>query len=492
MANDAAVGKNGSALTSDDRAQWQEWTKGYGHWRNQIFIVFWITYGAFYLCRVNFSVAIPDMMKEFGWSRSALGAVGTCLFWAYAVGQFTHGQISERFSSKHYLFTMMLLSALMNLLMIPAAGMGIAALGVVWALNGFFQAGGWPNCVKTLSQWFPPKARGKRMGLYGACYQFGNVMAWLLAGWAISQGGWRGAFTYAPLIFAAIAFIPLLMAKNRPEDANLPPIEVFEQHGEFAGMSVEEIRAKIKPKKEKEEHAGFKFTLKQTVGNPRIWAVSWSFFFVDVIRYGFLLWAPSYLFEVQKAGIEKAVYTAVAVPAFGIAGAIFSGWASDHWFQSRRPPIACILMGALGCPLDLFLLRRAAGRVAAELRNPRADRLLRPGDPGHPDRGRTHGLRHAQGRRVGRRVHRFLRLHRRRHGREFSAATSPTISAGRPRSGSGSSRPSCPRPSWPFSGNTNPNPENISKPTREPDQKGEARFPLLSCAGSVILTGWRR
>jgi len=348
MANEAAVLKNGSALTSEERAQWQEWTKGYGHWRNQIFIVFWITYGAFYLCRVNFSVAIPDMMKEFGWSRSALGAVGTCLFWAYAVGQFTHGQISERFSSKHYLFTMMILSALMNLLMIPAAKFGIVALGVIWALNGFFQAGGWPNCVKTLSQWFPPKARGKRMGLYGACYQFGNVMAWLLAGWAISQGGWRGAFTYAPLIFAAIAFIPLLMAKNRPEDANLPPIEVFEQHGEFAGMSVEEIRTKIKPKKEKEEHAGFKYTLKQTVGNPRIWAVSWSFFFVDVIRYGFLLWAPSYLFEVQKAGIEKAVYTAVAVPAFGIAGAIFSGWASDHWFQSRRPPIACILMGALG------------------------------------------------------------------------------------------------------------------------------------------------
>ena len=73
MANEAAVGKNGSALTSDDRSQWQEWTKGYGHWRNQIFIVFWITYGAFYLCRVNFSVAIPDMMKEFGWSPLPAG-----------------------------------------------------------------------------------------------------------------------------------------------------------------------------------------------------------------------------------------------------------------------------------------------------------------------------------------------------------------------------------------------------------------------------------
>lgn len=337
-----------STLKPEEREQWQAWDQGYGRWRNQIFIVFWITYGAFYLCRVNFSVAIPDLTKEFGWSKAQLGAVGTALFWAYAIGQFTHGQMSERFSSKHYLFVMMLLSAAMNLLMIPAASYGLTALIAVWALNGFFQAGGWPNCIKTLSQWFPPKARGKRMGLYGACYQFGNVMAWLLAGWAVAHGGWRSAFSYAPIIFAAIAFLPLLLAKNRPEDAQLPPIEVFEQHGEFAGKSVEEIRAVIKPKTEKEEHAGFAFTLKQTVGNPRVWAVSWSFFCVDVIRYGFLLWAPTYLFEVQKAGIDRAAYTAIAVPAFGIAGAIFSGWASDEWFQSRRPPIACILMGILG------------------------------------------------------------------------------------------------------------------------------------------------
>jgi OPA family glycerol-3-phosphate transporter-like MFS transporter len=185
------------------------------------------------------------------------------------------------------------------------------------------------------------------MGLYGACYQFGNVMAWLLAGATIAAYGWRGAFYIAPLIFAAIAFLPLFLAKNRPEDANLPPIEIYEQHGEFAGMTVEQIKAKIKPKKEKEEHAGFRFTLRQTVGNPRVWAISWSFFCVDIIRYGFLLWAPTYLFEVQKAGISRAAYTAIAIPAFGIAGAIFSGWASDRFFQSRRAPIASILMGLL-------------------------------------------------------------------------------------------------------------------------------------------------
>jgi len=144
---------------------------------------------------------------------------------------------------------------------------------------------------------------------------------------------------------AAIGFLPLLLLKNRPEEVNLPAIEIYEQHGEFAGMTVEQIKAKIKPKKEKEEHAGFAFTLKQTVGNKRVWAVSWAFFFVDIIRYGFLLWAPTYMFEIQKAAIDKTAYKVIAIPLFGIAGAIFSGWASDRFFQSRRAPIAALLMG---------------------------------------------------------------------------------------------------------------------------------------------------
>jgi OPA family glycerol-3-phosphate transporter-like MFS transporter len=350
-----------AAMKPEEKAQWDEWTRGYGYWRNRIFIVLWITYGAFYLCRVNYSVAIPGIMKEFGWSRAEMGAIGTALFWAYAAGQFIHGQFAERYSSRIYIFTVIMLSALMNILIGPVAAIGIVAIGAVWMLNGFFQAGGWANCIKTLSQWFPPKARGRRMGVYGASYQFGNVMAWLLAGYLIANHGWRAAFWVPALIFAALGFLNLFLGKNRPEDANLPPIEIFEQYGEFAGMTVEQIRTKIKPKKEQEEHAGFAFTLRQTVGNPRVWAISWSFFCVDIIRYGFLLWAPTFLFEVQKAGISRAAYTAIAIPIFGIAGAIFAGWASDKYFESRRAPIAALMMGALGFLAIFFYYGVPAG-----------------------------------------------------------------------------------------------------------------------------------
>jgi len=54
------------------------------------------------------------------------------------------------------------------------------------------------------------------------------------------------------------------------------------------------------------------------------------------------------MFEIQKAAIDKTAYKVIAIPLFGIAGAIFSGWASDRFFQSRRAPIAALLMGILG------------------------------------------------------------------------------------------------------------------------------------------------
>ncbi len=47
-----------STLKPEEQAQWLDWERGFNRWRNQIFIVLWITYGAFYLCRVNFSIGV--------------------------------------------------------------------------------------------------------------------------------------------------------------------------------------------------------------------------------------------------------------------------------------------------------------------------------------------------------------------------------------------------------------------------------------------------
>jgi len=88
-------------------------------------------------------------------------------------------------------------------------------------------------------------------------------------------------------------------------------------------------------------------------------------FFVNIVRYGFLTWAPTYLFETQGAGIARAAYSTVIFPIAGALGAVFAGWATDRWFQSRRAPVAgisLVLAGVLAwayrfvVPVDYWLL----------------------------------------------------------------------------------------------------------------------------------------
>ena len=61
------------------------------HWRTRVFLTTWITYSTFYLCRVNMSIAVPCIMDEFGYSKTAMGGIMTALLIAYAAGQLICG-----------------------------------------------------------------------------------------------------------------------------------------------------------------------------------------------------------------------------------------------------------------------------------------------------------------------------------------------------------------------------------------------------------------
>ena len=75
----------------------------FNKWQKRIFAILWITYGSIYLIRVNFSVAIPGIMEEFGYSRTDLGLLATAFLWVYALGHFVNGQLGDRFGARNML-----------------------------------------------------------------------------------------------------------------------------------------------------------------------------------------------------------------------------------------------------------------------------------------------------------------------------------------------------------------------------------------------------
>lgn len=304
------------------------------YWRKRVFISLWIAYASFYLCRVNISIAIPGILEEYNLTKTAMGAVLTALFFAYAVGQFINGQLGDKFGARKLLTFGAIVSAILNLVFSVLPGI-VSLMALVWGLNGYFQSMGWSPSTKTIANWFPLKMRGKITGLFGSCYQFGNAASWALAGFVVGIFGWRFAFVIPAIVFIIVAIQWYINGRDAPEELGLP--------------TVEECNDGVMEQKDcqKDEHLGFRYTIRAVLSNPRIWMVGFSLFGLNIIRYGFMDWAPTYMFEVEKATISTAAYKALAIPLAGSLGALFAGWASDKFFNSRRAPIMVIMLAGL-------------------------------------------------------------------------------------------------------------------------------------------------
>ena len=304
----------------------------YRYWRKRILISVWISYAMFYMGRVNMSIAIPGIMDEYGYTRTAMGVVLTALFGVYAFGQFVNGQLGDKFGGRVMIALGLILSAVFNILF--GFSSVLTAMVVIWALNGWVQSMGWSPSVKTIANWFPRGIRGRIGGLMGSSYQFGNALSWLLAGTVAATLGWQWVFWVPAGILVAAGVHSYLRGRDAPETVGLPSLEEEEQ-----GLDRDEAC--------KDHHLGFAHTLRMILSNRAIWFVAFGLFFLNIVRYGFMDWAPTYMFQEEHATISQAAYKAMAMPLAGTLGAIFAGWLSDKVFGQRRAPASAIMLFAL-------------------------------------------------------------------------------------------------------------------------------------------------
>ncbi len=309
-------------------------------WQRKMFWLMWVTYASFYLLRVNISIAVPEIMEEFNLTKADMGWVLSSLFLMYALGQFINGQLGDKLNSRRIITLGLLTSAVMNIVFGFIGGV-IGLMVVIWGLNGYFQAMGWGPTVKAMANWFPTRVRGKFSGRLGTSYIIGGAISWLLAGFIAGFLNWRFTFWIPAVICIFLALRWFVKARNAPEEVGLPSLEDQEK-----GLETREIR--------KDTHIGFKNTLKITLLNPYVWFAAFGLFGLNIVRYGFLSWAPTYMFETQGATISMAAYKAVAFPIAGGLGAIFAGWASDRIFKNRRAPVAFIMLILLAVFCYLF------------------------------------------------------------------------------------------------------------------------------------------
>ena len=297
---------------------------------NAVVWTLWLTYGAFYFCRTNISVAVPGMTAAttaggLGLSSTDVGWILASLKIAYGVGQFFNGQFAERLSPRLMLAIGMFGSAALNVVF--GLGTGFYFLLFVWATNGFFQSLGWTPCVRVVANWVPLLRRGHAIGLIGTGYQITLGLTYLIAGQAAEHLGWRGAL-YVPAAFLAAAGVFMLFFLREAPDAR-PGQE------SAAGTIPRTDRLPLPT------------VLALTFTNPALWLCGVSLGLLNACRYGFLDWGVKHLMETKQLQVDKATLQFFVIAIGAAAGSYLAGWATDRFFGGRRAPAVCILMALL-------------------------------------------------------------------------------------------------------------------------------------------------
>jgi len=308
------------------------------YWRKRILITAWITYSTFYLCRVNLSVAIPGIAGELGYSKALLGSIATALLATYACGQFVSGQLGDKFGARKIVAVGIFGSAILN--MVFGFSTGITMMIIVWGLNGIFQSMGWAPTVKTIASWFPGKMRGKVGGILGTSYILGNAYSWVLAGFVAGLLGWRWCFWIPAIIFLISGVHWYTRSRNTPEDIGLPESE--------------DKKAKSKEDAKKCRRPELRHTVMLCLKHPMVWCGAFALLFLNIVRYGFTTWMPTYLREVGGLDISSAALQAAIIPLAGCLGALTAGWISDKLFHYKRGPIAAIMLFILTVVVFVF------------------------------------------------------------------------------------------------------------------------------------------
>ncbi len=320
----------------------QQTEKKIASWQKRIFALLWTSYASYYLCRMNFAAAQPEMLREFtDWTRAQVGMIPSVYAVFYATGQFINGQIGSRFGARRMMVIGLVVISICNLLFSVTESYWMML--VLWAINGYCQAIGWPQVVQTMSNWFRVGRRGTMMGLISTCYQGGNVLAWLMAGYLVSEHSWRASFWVPGLIMIPMAIVLLIGMRNQPEDAGLPHIRddgEVEPEGD-AGAPVEDWTIMR--------------ILKVTLSNRVLWILALSYFCFNAVRYAFMNWGIQYFNNFHHVDIKKSAFMSIAFPLIGSLGAISSGWVSDRFFGSRRAPVCTVMLGLLAGVCLLFI-----------------------------------------------------------------------------------------------------------------------------------------
>ncbi|RJQ79785.1 MFS transporter [Pseudonocardiaceae bacterium YIM PH 21723] len=245
-----------------------------------------------YLDRVNVGIAAVRMNADLGFSAAAFGLGAGLLFAGYVLFELPSNLVLRRVGARRWMAVL-------------AASWGLCATGTAFVhgetefyllrfLLGVCEAGFLPGAMLYLTEWFPSARRGRLTAALllaiPATVALGTPLSALLMTVDAGMPGWRFMFLVEGLPAILLAPLVLRMLPDRPEDAT---------------WLTEEQRSALRTSLEQEHPTAIR-SLRQALGDHRVYAVAGLGFCVGVGLYAMTYFLPQIVAELRTgSGITQ-------------------------------------------------------------------------------------------------------------------------------------------------------------------------------------------
>lgn len=183
-----------------------------------------LVYFASYMTRKSYNGIIKGIISGYGIEKDLATLPASLALISYGLGQLISGFIGDRIKPQWIIFVGLLSSSIINLLM--AAELGVTAMCILWALNGFAQSLIWPPLVRILASNMSQEEYKKACVTVNAAGSLATVFIYIISAVFIEYASWKFMFILAPVVGIIVGVLFLALTSNRiSADAPLQKIK---------------------------------------------------------------------------------------------------------------------------------------------------------------------------------------------------------------------------------------------------------------------------
>nr|ABR16151.1 unknown [Picea sitchensis] len=246
---------------------------------------------AFLLCnmdRVNMSIAILPMSREFNWSPATVGLVQSSFFWGYLLTQVAGGIWADKVGGKRVLGFGVVWWSIATILTPIAARVGLPFLLLVRAFMGIGEGVAMPAMNNILSRWIPAKERSRSLALVYSGMYLGSVAGLAFSPFLIQKFSWPSVF-YS---FGSLGTIWFATWQRNAQSSPLEDLEIRPEEKEFI-LRNSELKEPVKT-----------IPWKLLLSKAPVWALIVCHFCHNWGTFILLTWMPTYYNQAQSSPLE--------------------------------------------------------------------------------------------------------------------------------------------------------------------------------------------